>query len=313
MKNTRKKSKKQDMKTSERTRNRPPGMAPENLPLEDMVMKMGIQYFGDVLLPFLGIQEPVTAVMPTELIYLEARRLNEDYNFARKDGSWLHLEFESDSVRTEDLRRFRSYEAVASYTYHVPVTTYVICSSTVKDIMSKFTEGINTYQVEIIRLKDWDADRLFEKLFEMKEKGKTILREDFIPVLVSSLMSGIMPTKDRIINGSRLLQDAVGLNRDEILNMQAVLYALANKFLDDKDLEMVKEVMSMTRLGEMLLQDGIKQGIEQGIEQGVHAMVSTLQELGFSHEAVQNKITDKFTLNKTQAADYVRKFWKEES
>lgn len=224
-------------------------MTPENLPLEDMVMKQGIQYFGDVLLPFLGINEPVTAVMPTEQIYMEVRRLNEDYNFAQNDGSWLHLEFESDSVKTEDLRRFRGYEAVASYTYHVPITTCVICSSTGKEIMSQLDEGINIYRVEIIHLKGWDADHLFENLFRIK--------------------------------------GAVGLTKDESLSMQAVLYALANKFLDDEDLRQVKEVMSMTRLGKMLLLDGI----EQGIEQGIQAMVSTLQELGFSHEAVRNKIT----------------------
>lgn len=291
-------------------------MVPEHLPLEDMVMKMGIQYFGDVLLPFLGINERVAAVTPTEQIYLEARRLNEDYNFARKDGSWLHLEFESDSIKTEDLRRFRGYESVASYTYHVPVTTCVICSSTVKEISSQLNEGINTYRVQIIRLKNWDADILFANLFKMKENGETIQREDLVPVLVSSLMSGAMTTKDRIINGSKLLQGVPGLTKDESLNMQAVLYALANKFLNDEDLKKVKEVMSMTRLGEMLLQDGIKQGVkqgvEQGIEQGVRAMVSTLQELSFSRQAVQNKIMDKFTLTKDQAAAYMKKFWKEE-
>lgn len=288
MKSTHKKATKRGKKTSNYKEMRPPFMVPEHLPLEDMGMKMGIQYFGDVLLPFLGINERVAAVTPTEQIYLEARRLNEDYNFARKDGSWLHLEFESDSIKTEDLRRFRGYESVASY----------------------------TYRVQIIRLKNWDADILFANLFKMKENGETIQREDLVPVLVSSLMSGAMTTKDRIINGSKLLQGVPGLTKDESLNMQAVLYALANKFLNDEDLKKVKEVMSMTRLGEMLLQDGIKQGVkqgvEQGIEQGVRAMVSTLQELSFSRQAVQNKIMDKFTLTKDQAAAYMKKFWKEE-
>ena len=41
----------------------------------------------------------------------------------------LHLEFESDSVTREDLRRFREYEAATSRTFQVAVITYVICSS----------------------------------------------------------------------------------------------------------------------------------------------------------------------------------------
>ena len=42
--------------------------------------------------------------------------------------------------------------------------------------------------------------------------------------------------------------------------MQAVLYALAVKFLDSKDLEEVKEEFSMTLLGQMLVNDGIEKG-----------------------------------------------------
>lgn len=40
-----------------------------------------------------------------------------------------------------------------------------------------------------------------------------------------------------------------------------MLYAFADKFLDRKDLEKVKEEISMTKLGEMLVEDGIKKGI----------------------------------------------------
>lgn len=287
----------------------PPAALPENLPLEDMVMKRAIQYFGDVMLPFLGIHQKVEMVTPTEQVYLELKRLNEDYNFATEDGSWIHLEFESDSIKKEDLRRFRSYEALTSYTYHVSVTTYVICSSTVKKIQSRLTEGINIYRVKVVRLKSWNADRLFENLFQKKQCGETIQREDIIPVLAAPLMSGTMTTTDRIINGNRLLKDITGLTKEEVLNMQAVLYALANKFLNKNDLSKVKEVLSMTKLGEMLLQDGIEQGRGQGIE----AMVLTLQELGLSHSDTLKKLQERFFITEDQAVEYMNKFWDNES
>lgn len=37
---------------------------------------------------------------------------------------------------------------------------------------------------------------------------------------------------------------------------------MAEKFLESADLEEVKEEMSMTRLGQMLVEDGYKQGLE---------------------------------------------------
>lgn len=46
----------------------------------------------------------------------------------------------------------------------------------------------------------------------------------------------------------------------------AILYTLADKFLDNCDLEEIKEVTAMTRLGQMLYDDGFKSGSESGSE-----------------------------------------------
>ena len=39
---------------------------------------------------------------------------------------------------------------------------------------------------------------------------------------------------------------------------RAILYALADKFLDKSDLDEIREVMRMTRLGQMLIDDGME-------------------------------------------------------
>ena len=62
----------------------------------------------------------------------------------------------------EDLKRFREYEAATARIYRAPVVTYVICSSGAKNIRDHITEGINTYRVKLIQLKDWDADPDFK-------------------------------------------------------------------------------------------------------------------------------------------------------
>ena len=43
----------------------------------------------------------------------------------------------------------------------------------------------------------------------------------------------------------------------------AMLYTLADKFLSAGELEEVKEALSMTRLGQMLYDDGLKKGREE--------------------------------------------------
>ena len=50
------------------------------------------------------------------------------------------------------------------------------------------------------------------------------------------------------------------------MKMQAVLYTLAEKFLQKEDLENIKEEIHMTRLGQMIFDDGEKKGRENGLE-----------------------------------------------
>lgn len=101
-------------------------------PIEDRALKMAAQFFGTELLPLLGIRERVKRIAPTEQIHLEMKDFLEDFNFEMEDGTWRHLEFESDRITRADLRRFRAYEAVCSFYYGVEVITCVVCTAQVK-------------------------------------------------------------------------------------------------------------------------------------------------------------------------------------
>ena len=46
----------------------------------------------------------------------------------------------------------------------------------------------------------------------------------------------------------------------------AILYTLADKFLKGMELQEIKEVVAMTRLGQMIYDDGVEKGMEKGID-----------------------------------------------
>lgn len=238
-------------------------------------MKTAAQYFGEELLGYLGVEEKPVRVVPTEIIQLEARRLYQDFNYEMENGWWYHFEFESDEITDEDLMRFREYEAATSRIYKVPVITCVICSAKVKKLKTEITRGLNTYRVQVIRLKGKDADILFEKL---KKKGK-MEREDIVPVLLSPLMDGRMKIKDRILKGIYYVKkEEEKLSDTEIGKIQAVLYAFANKLLTAEELEEIKEAIAMTKLGEMLFDDGVKAGEKKGEEKMSRLTIRLLDE-----------------------------------
>lgn len=272
--------------------------------LEDKAMKSAAQFFGEEMLQWAGIHEKLKQVMPTEIIHLEARALYQDFNYETTNGCWYHFEFESDALTIKDLKRFREYEAATSRVFQVPVVTCVICSSKSKSTLSEYTEGINTYRVKIISLKGKNADKLFKKLL----KKQKIRKKDVIPLLFSPFMSGNISVKNRILSGLKLIQDGQSqFTNDEIQKMQAVLYAFANKLLNTAEMNEIREVIAMTKLGQMILEDGI----ERGLEKGIQSLIETCKEFNLSKKETLTRIIDKFSLSEEKAQSSIEKYWKE--
>ena len=144
----------------------------------------------------------------------------------------------------------------------------MICSSNVKQLKSRLTEGYNTFRVKVIRLKDRDADRVIRRL-EHRQKKQRLKRSDLLQLLLTPLMGGGMSQQERIARALVLLKEERKYHRrEEQISMEAVLYMLAMKFLSEPELKKIKEMMNMTMLGEMILQDGIEIGRKEGREEG---------------------------------------------
>ena len=235
--------------------------------LEDLALKSAIDYFGDELIHWLGIQEKTVRSAPPEIVELETRHMYEDFLYEMENGNWYHFEFESDSLTIDDLKRFREYEASTARRINAPVITYVICSSKVKKIRSSISEGINTYRVRVIRLKDNDPGKILSQLEQKTAAG--LQREDIIPLLLSPLMAEKPEQKNRIMDGIHILKETENsFSRSEVQKTEAILYAFAVKFLNNDDLTVVKEAIAMTKLGQMIWDDAIKEGERIGQEIG---------------------------------------------
>ena len=235
---------------------------------EDLALKSAAAYFGDELIHWLGIRERALRSAPTEMVELETRHMYEDFLYEMENGMYYHFEFESDSISKDDLKRFREYEASTSRIYNAPVITYVICSSGVKKLRDSITEGINTYHVHLIRLKDENADEQLD--FLSKNPKETLTREDVIPLLFAPLMSGRSKQKERILQCLEILKKAEAIfSKSDIRKMEAILYIFAVKFMDDNELKSIKEAIAMTKLGQMIWNDALEKGREEGEKIGL--------------------------------------------
>lgn len=92
----------------------------------------------------------------------------------------------------------------------------------------------------------------------------------------------------RIFEAMNLVKSEPGEDAQRVM---AVLYAFAEKFMENEaNLEKLREVMRMTRLGQMLFDEGLEQGLEQGMERGLEQGLA--QGLGLVNRLNEKLIAD---------------------
>ena len=222
---------------------------------EDAVMKMGFDYFRNTILKTLGIDYQYEEIGPTELVELTIQSLYMDFTFLTTGGFYIHTEFQTTDKKEADLRRFHAYDAVYSNKTGKKVITYVIYSGGITNVKSELDCGLYTYRVQPIYLKDKNADEVFRKLKQKQDNGEAFTEDDYAALSLTPLMSGKMSRKDMFKEAICLAKPNIELSAEKTT---AMLYTLADKFLDRAELNEIKEVIRMTRLGQMLMDEGME-------------------------------------------------------
>ena len=201
---------------------------------EDAVMKMGFDYFRNTILKTLGIDYQYEEIGPTELVELTIQSLYMDFTFLTTGGFYIHTEFQTTGKK---------------------VITYIIYSGGITNVKSELDCGLYTYRVQPIYLKDKNADEVFRKLKQKQDNGEAFTEDDYAALSLTPLMSGKMSRKDMFKEAIRLAKPNIELSAEKTT---AMLYTLADKFLDKAELDEIKEVIRMTRLGQMLMDEGME-------------------------------------------------------
>ena len=247
---------------------------------EDAIMKMGFEFFRDTILKTLGIPYEFVSTGFTELVDLNIQTLYMDFTFLTTEDLYIHLEFQTIDKGISDLQRFHAYDAVYSHKTGKKVITYVIYSDGIKKTRAELDCGLYTYRVNPIYLQDKNADFVFRRLKEKQKNGEFLSEADFSNLCLTPLMSGNMSKKETIKEAMLLARQSSSAAAEKTT---AMLYALADKFLDNEELEEIKEVVRMTRLGQMLLDEGMQYGKDAGRRNIILRMLSKKQ---YSYEEI---------------------------
>ena len=243
---------------------------------EDAIMKMGFGYFRESILKRLGINYEFVMEEPTELIELQIHSLYMDFTFLTTEDFYVHFEFQTTETDWKDLQRFEAYEAVAAHKREKKVLTYVIYSGGITNAVTELNCGFHTYRVEPVYLADYDANKIFQRLKEKINSGEVLEDEDFAGLALAPLMSGNQSRKEKIKEAIYYAKQGDTVIAEKTI---AMLYTLADKFLKGIELQEIKEVVLMTRLGQMIYDDGVEKGRQDGMEKGMDRMAMLTSKL----------------------------------
>ena len=262
---------------------------------EDLIMKKAMDVFAEEGLKFFGINQKVKDSSSTEIVVLEALNLHMDYTFLMEDDTYIHFEFQTTNKGKKDLRRFRAYEALLSLQKEKDVTTYVVYSNNIKKAISTLETGISKFNVKSIFMSEKNGDLIFEELEKKINNKEKLTRQELISLAFTPIMGGKLTKAEKIIKSIRIVKSS---DSEYKYDIESMLYAFADKFLKGKDLQKVKEEISMTELGRMLIEDGIEKGRKEGIEEGIEKGKSEtlikllIKKFGFLSEEYKSKISN---------------------
>ena len=157
----------------------------------------------------------------------------------RKKVQVIEQELKSSTWRDLETRGKFDKNDKLSFKHKVALTTYVLFSGKIEDPMTEYTEGINTYRIIPITMTGHDADKVIAELEEKKKHGEPITKADLVPLTLCPLMGGEMSQKERIQRSLKLLSEpgTETVPREDIQKIEAVIYAMAEKFLDSSDVQ----------------------------------------------------------------------------
>ena len=109
---------------------------------------------------------------------------------------------------------------------------------------------------QVIIMQNDNADEVLENLEDKVKRGETITKEDLVPLVLCPLMGGKTSIKDRIKRSIAITRASKDVAKEDVDRIEAVIYAMADKFLGKPELEEVWEMMKMTTLGEIIMREG---------------------------------------------------------
>ncbi|WHE06067.1 DUF4351 domain-containing protein [Thermoanaerobacterium thermosaccharolyticum] len=246
----------------------------------DIILKSMAQEFKDKSLKFYGINVPkIVTVIPADLPVIEVKEDRLDFIFLLEDDSLLHMEFQTTNKKA-DIKRFLQYDARLYGKYERKIRTVVIYSGKIEEAISRLDVGSIIYKVDQVFLAKYDGDKIYKELNEKIDRKLQLTDIDKLNLIFLPLMGSKKSSDEMAIDAVELAKKIE--DEDEKTYIIGALIGISDKFLTEEYKNKLKGAIKMTKIAEMLIQEGKAEGKAEGKVEGKAELIIKLLNKKFN-------------------------------
>lgn len=246
----------------------------------------------------------IKTVLPTNLPVVSANELRMDNLFLLEDNTYALVDYESEDSLKNRIKYANYIVRVMERHYRehgsLPIIRMiVIYTGDVRNAEHTLTVGCMTLTLEQVFVADLPAETIYQTVREKLALGAALTEQELMQLIILPLAERGREGKQRrvrqVIRFAKLLK-----NKEEQKFVLSGLLVSSDKFISKEDAESIRREISMTKVGQLLF--------EEGMEKGIEAFILDNLEEQISEERIIEKLQRRFQLCEEDAKAYFEKY-----
>lgn len=285
---------------------------------KDVLSKILAENFKDKSLKVYGIDVPkIKQILPTNLPEIQVNEMRLDNLFLLEDDSVAIIDYESE-VKWENQLKYLNYIVRILERYkkdEMPkkIRMIVIYTADVETAPEEFSAGCLTLKMERAFLRKIDSEGEREELTRRLKEKLPLSDDELMKLIILPLTYKGTERKKQAVKEAVELAKQIADNEKKTFVLSGIL-VFADKIIDADTAKYIKEVVRMTQVAELLLEEGREEGRREGRRegreesriQGINALIDSLKSLLIPDETIANQLMERYQLTRGEADAFIR-------
>ena len=277
---------------------------------KDVLSKILAENFKDKSLKVYGIDVPrIKQILPTNLPKIQVNEMRLDNLFLLEDDSIAIIDYESD-VKWENQLKYLNYIVRILERYKKAETLkkirmIVIYTADIEKAPEEFSAGCLTLKMERAFLSKIDSNTVQKEIAGKLEHGFSLSDDELMKLIILPLTYKGKERKKQAVKEAVELAKLISDKEEKTFVLSGIL-VFADKIIDIEMAKYIKEVVRMTQVAELLLEEGRAEGRRESRLQGIHALVESLQSLLIPDETIVEQLIERYQLTRDEAVAFTR-------